>query len=101
MFNLAKGIDSLTSFKRDTSRYVSKLKKTGEAMVLTVNGKAEIVVQDAESYQKLLEQVQWAETLRVLQRSLEDIKAGRVSTLKDAKLALQKKLKVPPESQVK
>jgi len=31
------------------------LKKTGQPVVLTVNGKAEIVVQDAESYQKLLE----------------------------------------------
>ena len=31
------------------------MKKTKEPVELTVNGKAELVVQDAESYQRLLE----------------------------------------------
>ncbi|MBL8820824.1 MAG: type II toxin-antitoxin system Phd/YefM family antitoxin, partial [Planctomyces sp.] len=55
MLNLSSGIDSLTNFKRQTAEYLSRLHKTGEPVVLTVNGKAEVVVQDAEAYQKLVE----------------------------------------------
>ena len=35
-------------------------------LVLTVNGKAEIVVQDAESYQRMLELLDRAETVEAL-----------------------------------
>jgi len=41
--------------------------------VLTVNGKAEIVVQDAEAYQALLDRI---ETIEGIQRGLADVKAG-------------------------
>lgn len=40
------------TFKRDTAKIVRQLKKTGLPVVLTVNGRAELVVQDAESYRK-------------------------------------------------
>jgi prevent-host-death family protein len=50
MINLEKGIDSLTNFKRQTAEYLERLHKTGEPVVLTVNGKAQVVVQDAGAY---------------------------------------------------
>jgi len=57
---LTHDIQSLSTFKRDTAKIVRQLKKTGQPMVLTVNGKAELVVQDAASYQKLLERrIEW------------------------------------------
>lgn len=40
-------------------------------MVLTVNGKAELVVQDAESYQKLLDAFELLETLKGIKLGLE------------------------------
>jgi prevent-host-death family protein len=46
---------SLSTFKRDSNKVMRQMKKTKEPVVLTVNGKAAIVVQDAESYQSLLE----------------------------------------------
>jgi prevent-host-death family protein len=52
---LTREIQSLSTFKRDTAKVIRQLKKTGEPVVLTVNGKAELVVQGAESYQKPLE----------------------------------------------
>jgi PHD/YefM family antitoxin component YafN of YafNO toxin-antitoxin module len=48
---------------------------------LTVNGRAELVVQDAEAYQKLLEAVARAEALEGIRRGLEDVKAGRTRPL--------------------
>ncbi len=40
---------SLSTFKRDSNKVMRQLKKTKEPVVLTVNGRAEIVVQGAEA----------------------------------------------------
>ena len=45
-------------------------------VVLTVNGKAELVVQDAESYQKLLEAKDRMEAIEGIKRGLESMKHG-------------------------
>jgi prevent-host-death family protein len=58
MLDIGRDIESLSSFKRNTSQFVRQLRQTGEPVVLTINGKAALVVQDAQSYQKLLEQVE-------------------------------------------
>jgi len=58
MFNISEDICSITEFKRRTGDVVAHLRDTGRAMVLTTNGKAEVVVQDAGSYQKLLERLE-------------------------------------------
>ncbi len=48
--NLSRDIHSLAGFKLKTSDFVQQLKDTGEPIVLTINGKAELVAQDAASY---------------------------------------------------
>ena len=48
---------SLTEFHRQTKIHMARLYATGRPEVLTVNGKARLVVQDAGAYQRLLEQV--------------------------------------------
>jgi prevent-host-death family protein len=76
---LARDIMSLSTFKRDSNKVVRQMKKTGEPIVLTVNGRAEIVVQDAESYQQLLELKERAEAVEVLRERLTTMskKKGR------------------------
>jgi prevent-host-death family protein len=71
---LNRDIHSLTAFKRDTARLVRQLKKTKEPVVLTVNGKAELVVQDAESYQRLLEAKDRLDAFEGIKRGLESMK---------------------------
>ena len=63
MFNITEDICSMTEFKRRTADLVTRLRGTGRAVVLTTNGKADLVVQDAASYQKLLERLQAYESL--------------------------------------
>jgi prevent-host-death family protein len=94
MLNLANGIDSLTNFKRQTAEYLSRLHKTGEPVVLTVNGKAEVVVQDAEAYQKLVEAAARAdrdETVKAIREGLADVSAKRTKPARAALKALAKK----------
>lgn len=94
MFDLENGIDSLTNFKRQTATYLKRLKKTGTPVVLTVNGKAEVVVQDPEAYQKLVETAARAdreETVAAIRAGLDDVKAGRTKPARAALKALAKK----------
>ena len=83
MLDLTNDIDSLSEFKRHTPEFIKRLKAEGRPVVLTVNGKAEVVVQDAASYQKLVEIAERVERMDALRASLEDMKAGRVSPAAD------------------
>ena len=77
MIDLSQDIHSLSEFKRQTSTFMTRMKKSGNPLVLTVNGKAELVVQDAASYQRLLEMVERVEMMEFLNESLRDVEAGR------------------------
>ena len=50
MLDLANDIRSLSDFKRNTTDLLDRLRTTGHPLVLTINGKAELVVQDAEAH---------------------------------------------------
>ena len=94
MLDLAHGIDSLTNFKRQTAEYLAQLHKTGDPLVLTVNGKAEVVVQDAAAYQKLVEAAARAdreETVAAIRAGLADVEAKRTKPARAALRALAKK----------
>jgi prevent-host-death family protein len=70
---LTRDIHSLSTFKRDTAKLVRQMKKTKAPVVLTVNGKAELVVQDAESYQQLLEAKDRMEAIEGIKRGLQSM----------------------------
>ncbi len=91
MIDLVKDIDSLSNFKRNTSRFVKQMKKSGSPVVLTVNGKAQVVVQDAESYQRLLEQVEQAETITAINEGITAFKNGEFKPAREALEDLKKK----------
>jgi len=74
--NIVRDIKSLSIFKRDASKIIKQIKATKEPVVLTVNGIAEVVVQDAESYQKLVEAKERAETAAVLRERLKSFDEG-------------------------
>ena len=90
MVDLTRDIESLSNFKRQTAKFVRQMKKTGEPVVLTINGKAELVVQDAGSYQQLVNLAEKTDSLEVLRRSLEDADAGRTRPMRRAVKALGK-----------
>ncbi len=70
MLNLTN-IHSVTDFQRNPKGILGKLKKSKAPVVLTVNGRAELIVQDAASYQQLLDKVAAAEDLEAIRRGLE------------------------------
>ena len=90
-------IHPLTDFLRNHKEHIERLKKRGRAELLTVNGKAEIVVQDAEAYQKLLEAVERAETIAGIRRGLESMKQGKGRPAEEFFEELRKRHKIPRE----
>ncbi len=48
-------VHSLTEFQRRTKAALGRLKKSGRPEVLTVNGKAAVVVQDAAAFTRMIE----------------------------------------------
>ncbi|MCB0825816.1 MAG: type II toxin-antitoxin system Phd/YefM family antitoxin [Armatimonadetes bacterium] len=51
-------IDSVTNFTKKTKEFLERLSKDTSPVVLTQNGKPRIVVQDADAYQKLMDELE-------------------------------------------
>ena len=92
MLDLANDIRSLSDFKRNTIELLDRLRETGNPLVLTVNGKAELVVQDAAAYQALLDRV---ETIEGIQRGLADVRGGRTKPARQVFDRLRRKHGIP------
>ena len=95
--NLSRDIHPLTDFKHRTPEFVKQLKTTGEPIVLTINGKASLVVQDAASYQKLLDLAEEARVLEGIRQGLEDMRAGRGRPAEEVFNDLRRDLNIPHE----
>jgi PHD/YefM family antitoxin component YafN of YafNO toxin-antitoxin module len=78
MIQLTEDIRSLSDFKRDTTAALEHLRKSHRPMVLTVNGRAEMVVQDAASYQATLDALESAEANAGIRRGLRAKGEGRM-----------------------
>ena len=95
MLDIAQDIHSLSDFKRNSVEFLGRLKRTGQPLVLTINGKAEIVVQSARSYQRLMELVDTAEAVVGIRKGLESMQRGEGVPAEEAFEKLRKKHKIP------
>ena len=82
MFMLdTRSIHSLTDFLRNHKTHLMRLKETKTPEVLTVNGKAELVVLDADSYQQMADRLHHLDTLAAIREGLASAERGE---MKDA-----------------
>lgn len=73
MINVLEDIQSVTAFKRNSAGMMKKRKKAGRPLVLTVKGKAEMVVLDPATYQHVAGQLDAIASIRM---GLEQAKKG-------------------------
>ena len=83
MLDITKDIQSLTTFRRRSGDFMKQIKKSKRPVVLTVNGKAAAVVQDAEAYQRLLDVAASADAREGIRQGIEDARKGRVRPAKE------------------
>jgi len=88
-------IRSLTDFQRNTKAHLKRLKATGRPEVLTVNGKAELIVQNAAAYEETLD------AIRGIQRGLDAMKSGTGKPAHEALEEIRAKHKIPRSSRTK
>jgi PHD/YefM family antitoxin component YafN of YafNO toxin-antitoxin module len=84
-------IRSVTDFQRNLKDYVGQLKEKKHPLVLTVNGRAELIVQNAGSYQALLDRLERAETVAAIRQGIEQLERGAGISLVQAERRLRKK----------
>ncbi len=77
MPNVIRDSQSLTRFSRQSSAFTKLLKKTQRPLVLTIHGKPELVVQTAQSYQRLLDLAAQQNPREGIRQGLDDAKKGR------------------------
>jgi len=94
MLDVSKDIHSLTEFKSKTAHFVARLKKRRGALLLTVNGKAELAVMSAATFQHLLDELDRLETLRGIEQGLADVEAGRTRPIEEAFARIRKRLRL-------
>lgn len=82
-------IRSLTDFQRNTKAHLKRLKATGRPEVLTVNGKAELIVQNAAAYEETLD------AIRGIQRGLDEMKEGKGEPARVVLDRIRAKYKIP------
>ena len=73
MLNIETGIRSLTEFKQNSTEILEQLKKTHSPTILTVNGRAEVVLIDPKSYQKMVEELYLADSARRIDDAISRI----------------------------
>jgi hypothetical protein len=82
-------IRSLTDFQRNTKSHLKRLKSTGRPEVLTVNGKAELIVQDAAAFEDMLD------AIRGIQRGLDEMKEGKGEPARVVLNRIRARYKIP------
>ncbi len=89
-----RDIRTLTEFKRNTAEFLARLRETGRPQVLTVNGRAQVVVQDAEAFQRLLDLVERVEAIEGIRRGLEEVDRGRTKPAKEVLAKIRRKHRI-------
>jgi hypothetical protein len=82
-------IRSLTDFQRHTKAHLKRLKASGRPTVLTVNGKAELIVQDAAAFGEMLD------AIRGIQRGLVAMQEGTGKPFRDALDEVRARHRIP------
>jgi prevent-host-death family protein len=84
-------IRSLTDFQRNAKTYAKRMSRSGRPMVLTVNGKPGFVVQDASSYQELLDKLEDLRDLEALRDAIEQGERGECVPMEEVFERLREK----------
>ena len=84
-------VHPVTEFQRHLKEYVGRIKEKKTPVVLTVNGRAELVVQDAATYQAMLDRLERAETIAGIKQGMAQFGRGEGISLEKAEKRLRKK----------
>lgn len=74
--NKSTSISSLASSLKNPTVFAISLEQSKEPLVLTVNGKAKLVIQDAEAYQEMLDELEKSRFIDAVRQGLKEADQG-------------------------
>lgn len=87
---LSTAIKPISYLKAHASELIRNITNTQQALVVTQNGEAKVVVQDIRSYERMQETLA---LLKILTLSKNNIKKGSVKSLNESFSNLEKRIK--------
>lgn len=85
----------LSHFQEHPQEHLQRLRNSGGAEVLTVDGKPELVVLEANAYERLLAAIARAEAIEGIQRGLEEVARGEGRPARETLAAIREKYAIP------
>ena len=73
---LSRDIQTISELKQNASKLVKQVRETGRPIVLTINGKPAVVLQDVGSYERMAEAADYELTIRALRETLDYVDNG-------------------------
>ena len=93
--DITQDIQPLTAFRNRSVELMKQLKETQRPMVLTVNGRPEVVVQDAAAYQRLLDLAATADAIEGIRQGQSDVQHGKTRSAREALNEFRKRHAIP------
>ncbi len=90
--------ESLAAFQHDPAPVIDHLKRTGMPIALTIEGRSEVVLQDAKAYERFLEVVDRAEAVVAVRKGLASMERGEGIALDDAFQQIRRRHNLPATS---
>ena len=88
---LSTAVKPISYLKAHASELIRDITNTRQTLIVTHNGEAKVVVQDIRSYERMQETLA---LLKILTRSKQNIKRGKVKTIDDTFTSLEKRIRV-------
>ena len=86
---LSTAVKPISYLKAHASELIRDISNNRQALVITHNGEAKVVVQDIHTYEKMQETLA---LLKILTRSKQNIKRGHAKSLDDTFVNLEKRI---------
>jgi prevent-host-death family protein len=95
MLDITQDIQPLTTFRNNSVKFMRRLKKSKQPIVITVNGKAGAVLLDAAEYQRVMTLARQADEQEGIRQGLAAAAAGRTRPAREVFDELRKKYRIP------
>jgi prevent-host-death family protein len=86
---LSTAVKPISYLKAHASELIREISTTRQALVVTHNGEAKVVVQDIRSYERMQETLA---LLKILAMSRQNIERGKARSLDDSFTSLEKRI---------
>jgi len=77
-------ITSFTEHRQHLREHLNRVRETGRPMYITTNGQTDGVVLSPEAYDALAEKAELIESLKTIERSMEEVRSDRGMPFNDA-----------------